>query len=389
MLSIRAPGSSGATRRSTSPSMLFRCRSRPGSQSPEPEPEAGREHAGAALAVDSDEVRRVCRRYRARRRARRRARASARARRDRAVPAARSSAGPTGARPARVRNRVPAYGNLDRLAPHRPVRGEVGAGDDSAALRHQFEQRLGDRARVRAARALLGDELERANEAGLVELLARLEQPARLARTSARPSRIVITGSSIARHAACAAGIGTPSRASRRAGAQTSAHGSRPCSSPERVEPGRDAGDGAGRRPDRVVDELLAELHVQLEEIAPAAARNRAEAVQVARAAGSRRPSRSRARRRGDPSSRSPRRRTRGRRRRRRRQPIRRSRGSRPRRQPFGVAGGDGGVHGASLDARRRAEPSGLLPFCRPRSRPLVALPTACGDRGDVYMEVA
>ena len=38
MLSIRSPGASAPTSRSTSPSMLFRCRSSPGSQSPEPRP---------------------------------------------------------------------------------------------------------------------------------------------------------------------------------------------------------------------------------------------------------------------------------------------------------------------------------------------------------------
>ena len=38
MLCIRAPGTSGPRSRSASPSMLFRCRSRPGSQSPEPSP---------------------------------------------------------------------------------------------------------------------------------------------------------------------------------------------------------------------------------------------------------------------------------------------------------------------------------------------------------------
>ncbi len=66
MLCIRAPGSSTPTSRSVSPSMLFRCRSRPGSQSPEPRPEARRQHADAAVGVDGDKVGRVG--FRARRR---------------------------------------------------------------------------------------------------------------------------------------------------------------------------------------------------------------------------------------------------------------------------------------------------------------------------------
>ena len=52
---------------------------------------------------------------------------------------------------------------------------------------------------------------------------------------------------------------------------------------PERVEPGGEAGHGAGGRADGVVNELLAERDVELEELAARSTRDGAEAVEIAR----------------------------------------------------------------------------------------------------------
>src|SRR5436190_847490 len=51
------------------------------------------------------------------------------------------------------------------------------------------------------------------------------------------PSSIVITGASIARHAACAGGSSTPVSASRSAGPTTRGHGSRPCAAHSATTP--------------------------------------------------------------------------------------------------------------------------------------------------------
>ena len=73
-----------------------------------------------------------------------------------------------------MRKRVPGVGDLDRLAPARLVAGEVGARDDAAALVDQREQRLARSTRVDARGALLGERLERRDEARLLEQLAGL-----------------------------------------------------------------------------------------------------------------------------------------------------------------------------------------------------------------------
>ena len=182
--------------------------------------------------------------------------------------------------------------------------------------------------------ALLGEQLERPDEA---RLRAAARPPAaarRPARRSRAPSFIVITGSSIARQAACAGGNSTPSRASRSAGSTRRGQGSRPCSACSAPSPAGNPGTPKEAIADRVVDELGAERHLELEQLGPASrlgaeARHRDEAVEVPRAPGRLRRSGSRARRRAARSSPSRRRTTRGRRRPRRRPPTRRRRGSR------------------------------------------------------------
>ena len=165
--------------------------------------------------VDGDEVRRVRLRP-ARRRARRRARAPLR-RREPAQRGSRASARGTPESPPRVSTRGRPR-ELDRLAPDALVRGEIVA--RSAARRARRRARAATRRSCPCTPrgALRGERLERGDEPGLLE-------PCRPARAACppgaymrAPSRIVITGSSIARHAACAGGISTPSRASRIAG---------------------------------------------------------------------------------------------------------------------------------------------------------------------------
>ena len=145
------------------------------------------------------------------------------------------------------------------------------------------------------------------------------------------PSRIVITGSSICRHATCGGRHrARPSRASRSAGSHEPRPGQPPVPPPELVEPGRHARDRARAGADRVVDELLAERHLELDSIAPPRpARHRDEEVEVRDAAPTPRRGRSRGRRRADPSSPSRRRTRRGTRRPPRRPRSRRPRGSR------------------------------------------------------------
>ncbi len=144
---------------------------------PGAESEARGQDAGAAVAVDRDEVGRV--RLRSRRAVERcdereqplGGRQGAQARQpgerggDAGEAAAREEAQ---AEPAR----------LDRLAPRGRVRGEVGASEQAAAFVGEGEQRLADRARVDARRALLGERLERGDEPGLFEPLACPQQRA-------------------------------------------------------------------------------------------------------------------------------------------------------------------------------------------------------------------
>ena len=77
----------------------------------------------------------------------------------------------------RTRARVP---DLDWLGPAGFISVEVGLGDKAAALLHQLEEGLCERALVDAARALVGEELDGADEPRLLQPVARAEElPAR------------------------------------------------------------------------------------------------------------------------------------------------------------------------------------------------------------------
>ena len=179
---------------------------------------------------------------------------------------------------------------LDRIAPARLVRREVGAGQQAAALVREREQRRADRAGVRACGALLGERLERRDEARAARGGRRARAALRRARTCVRPRASSSRARASRRHAACAAASrrrrargGAPARRAVR-------HGRRPCA-PQLAEAGGHAGDGARRRADGVVHELGAERHLEVQQLRPRAAGapspgHRAEAVEVARRAG-------------------------------------------------------------------------------------------------------
>ena len=138
----------------------------------------------------------------------------------------------------------------------------------------------------------------------------------------------------------------------------------------QRSEPARKARDGARARPDRVVDELLAERHLQLHR---RRARSRGHVDEAVEAPGvASRPSRSRAHRRAGRSSPSRRRTRRDRPQRPHPPRIRPPRGSRsPPPRSRGVR-----------RRQRRATP--LATLLRPRSRPDVSSFTPRGDSGDL-----
>ena len=105
---IRSPGASGSRTRSTSPSMLFSCRSRPGRKSPVPRPRLDVSTHARPVRVGRDEIRRVPVDGRPLER-RRAARARAPSRRARAAAAA-GRASPARPRARRASGtRVPAY----------------------------------------------------------------------------------------------------------------------------------------------------------------------------------------------------------------------------------------------------------------------------------------
>ena len=147
MLCIRSPGASGSRTRSTSPSMLFRCRSRPGRKSPVPSPRLDVSTQTLPSASAGDEVRRVAVDGRPVERGEQRVHArgpvelAQRRQRGRATPA----------RPrarARVRKRVPAYGTSTGAVQRGFVALQVGRRDRDAL---DAEQRLGERAAIERA----------------------------------------------------------------------------------------------------------------------------------------------------------------------------------------------------------------------------------------------
>ena len=137
---------------------------------------------------------------------------------------------------------------------------------------------------------------------------SRSPSPSRCPRGANRrsPSRIVSTGASISRQVACAGGIATPSRASRIAGSSSRGQSRRPCGARARRAPPEHP-VRRRRRANRVVDELLAEGHLQLHELGiarrRAETRHRREEVELLRARPAAASKASRARRREDLSS--------------------------------------------------------------------------------------
>ena len=77
----------------------------------------------------------------------------------------------------------------------------------------------------------------------------------------------VITGASIARQAACASGIATPIPGERDGRLDERVPRQPPEAPRQLAQPCRHARDGTRGRPDRVVDELLPERHLELDEL--------------------------------------------------------------------------------------------------------------------------
>ena len=185
MLSIRAPGTSGTWRRSTSPSMLFRCRSSPGRKSPVPRPRLVVSTQALPSRVDDGRGSSCGPRERVRR-GRRAARALAPARRAPAAAAAGPAPWERPRAPLRVRNRVPA--NVTSTGPDQSCFVASRSARVTAIAVDPVQQRLGERAVVDASRSLRGDDLECSRQPGLRERVAGLEQRVPRARRSrARP----------------------------------------------------------------------------------------------------------------------------------------------------------------------------------------------------------
>ena len=188
------------------------------------EAEARRQDAGVAASVDGDEVRRV-----AAAPATRLERGEQR-RRPAARRAAAASAAGTPESPPRVSSRRPANARRDRLATT-SARRRARSAAASAPSRScdEPEQRRRDRAACRRSpRPRRRASSSARTSPGCSSRSPGPEQRARRARRSRAPSRIVITGASISRQAAWAAGIATPSRARRSAGSTSRGQGSDP-----------------------------------------------------------------------------------------------------------------------------------------------------------------
>ena len=257
-------------------------------------------------------------------------------------------------------------GDVERLAPARFVRAR-GRPRVTTPPRSSMSasSACGERARVDGARALVGERARARVRGPGCRARRRLRAACRRARRSRAPSFIVITGASIARQDACAGGIGTPRARAAAPARRGRAHGRRPKRASRALEPGRDAGHGARGEADRVVHELLAERHLELDESRRRRAR-RARAPRRSsrgsRAARAPRPSRSRGRRRAGRSSPSRPRTRRGRRRPRRPPPSRPS--ARISSPASAVAGWPAATaaHGETPAGHPRRPADGLLP---------------------------
>ena len=150
-----------------------------------------------------------------RRRPARRARATSATTRSAVGPrrGAASAASPAHAEsPSRVKTRRARVSDRAGSRPASLVRPRSARVTSAAALLHQREQQLGERAAVHARGALLGERPRAPRTSPGCRRSSPPRAACRPASRSARPRRIVITGSSIRRHGACAGGIGTPSR---------------------------------------------------------------------------------------------------------------------------------------------------------------------------------
>ena len=176
--------------------------------------------------------------------------------------------------------------NVGGRAPARFVCREVVPRDEAAALRHQREQRVGERPPVCAPCALLGKQLEGGDQTGLAKRVAGREQA---------PTRRVDAGAFVHRHhrlehreAGRVRGRHRYVRAPQAKRRLDETCPWKPSEAlPERAESRGDAGHRARRRPDRVVHELLAERNLEPDERGLAGglseARHGDEAVEVHR----------------------------------------------------------------------------------------------------------
>ena len=289
---IRSPGTSSPTIRSTSPSMLFRCMSRPGSKSPEPRPRlVVKTHAFPSESTTDTLV--VCVSGPLVSSTGSSARTRSVSLKPRSGGRRGSSCGQAGEAAAREHARARVV-DLERIAPARLVRREVVRGHDAAPMPHEREHGLGERAGVDATprprrRAARAPSRGRAAAAG-----RRAATACRPARRCARPrpsssparasrGRMLAPESSRRRRARAAAPART-GRARADVRSASAARRARPARRERRTTQGRSR---SGRAPRRTAPAASTSSP-------PLARRDAAEAVEVRRGCRMPRPSRSR-----------------------------------------------------------------------------------------------
>ena len=181
--------------------------------------------------------------------------------------------------------------HLDRLDPRGFIGFEIVARDDPAAVCHEREQSLCERAAIDALAPLVREELERTRQAGLLQPPAGTKQ---------RAVRRIDPRARVHRHHGCqhrqAGGVRRREVDAVARQAQRGLDEALPLQpavrSPEQLEPGGHSGNGARCRAHCVVHELLAERHVEVEQLgrmlplARAETRHRDEEVEVPGLAG-------------------------------------------------------------------------------------------------------
>ncbi len=171
-----------------------------------------------------------------------------------------------------------------RFSPDRLVALEVATRDEPAAVVHERQQLLRQRAPVGGGRPLVRQQPECADEPGLLQPVARPEQPPA---GGVDPRALVHCHHRLEHREARRVRRGEldPRARERQRGLAEAAPRQPPEALPERPEARRHPRNRTGRRPDRVVDELRAERNLQMDELRlpalPAEAGNRAEAVEV------------------------------------------------------------------------------------------------------------